>query len=133
MSHSWLLLECHTYRHMSPLLTEELPDITEGCQSTLPSGEKTQSEPSIGPLTLPRTGEQTALRSPPFSSISLWLSSAVRLSGFLNTTFLCRLNGTRCHPAMFMTPKCHAWPMITRISTFRELIFVWFTYFTLCI
>lgn len=79
MSHSWLFLGCHTYRHVSPLLTEELPDVIEGCQGTLPSGEKTQSEPSIRPLTLPRTGKGTALRSPPLSTLSTWLSSAVFL------------------------------------------------------
>lgn len=79
MSHSWLFLGCHTYRHVSPLLTEELPDVIEGCQGTLPSGEKTQSEPSIRPLTLPRTGKGTALRPPPLSTLSTWLSSAVFL------------------------------------------------------
>ncbi|KAK2091084.1 hypothetical protein P7K49_030368, partial [Saguinus oedipus] len=31
---------------MSPLLTKEPPDITEGCQGTLPSREKTQGQPS---------------------------------------------------------------------------------------
>lgn len=35
-----------THRHMSSLLTKELPDVMEGCQGTLPSGEKTQGQPA---------------------------------------------------------------------------------------
>lgn len=123
MSHSWLFLGCHTHRHMSPLLTEELPDITEGCQGALPSGERTQSEPSTVPLTLPQAGEGTALRLLPFQTsardshlLCPWLP------GFLNATFLGCLIRTPCHSAMFVTPKCHAWSMTTRVSAFCELV-----------
>lgn len=59
---TWLFLGCHTHRHMSALLTEKLPDITEGRQRTLPSGEKTQSQPRVKPLTLPQTDRQTDKR-----------------------------------------------------------------------
>lgn len=38
-----------THRHMSPLLTKEPPDVTEGCQGTLPLKEKTQHQPAPRP------------------------------------------------------------------------------------
>lgn len=120
---------------MSPLLTEELPDVTEGCQGTLSSGGKTQSELTVRHLTLPQMGEGTAHGSPPFSSVSLWLSSAVSLAVGCSECYfpLSSYQGPRCHSAMSMTPKCHAWSMITKVSAFCELIYVWFIYFILCI
>lgn len=36
----------HTHRHMSPLLIKEVPDVPEGCQSALPSREKTRCQPA---------------------------------------------------------------------------------------
>ena len=39
--HSQMLPACYTHRHVSPLLTKEPPNVSEGCQRALPSEKNT--------------------------------------------------------------------------------------------